>query len=111
MIICRQLHSQCVCVWYMVLYRMINRAHTSPLFISPRVARNMLNSAGSRRGRLSSSVTGEEMSIAKLLLENCVRLLRDSRHIDDINVRLTYPHTLAVEFNVFFAVLASLSYT
>ena len=57
---------------------------------SVRVARNMLNPPGSSRGssRLSSAVTGEELSMAKLLLENCVRLLRDSRHSDDVNVRL-----------------------
>ena len=62
-----------------------------------RVARNMLNSPGSsrssrgNRGLSSSSVTGEELSMAKLLLENCVRLLRDSRHTDDINVRHNSP--------------------
>ena len=44
----------------------------------------MLSSPRGGRGPL---VSGEDLSIAKLLLENCVRLLGDSRHIDDINVR------------------------
>jgi hypothetical protein len=62
-----------------------------------RVARNMLNPPGSSRGssRLSSAVTGEELSMAKLLLENCVRLLRDSRHSDDVNVGSSACYLLA----------------
>ncbi|CAI8029486.1 Erythroid differentiation-related factor 1 [Geodia barretti] len=62
-----------------------------------RVARNMLNPPGSSSGsnRLSSAVTGEELSMAKLLLENCVRLLRDSRHSDDINVGSSACYLLA----------------
>ena len=56
---------------------------TATFTLSPsRVARNMLINSGA--GGLFLS--GEELTMAKLLLENCIRLLRDS-HSDRVNVR------------------------